>query len=342
MTLEAKQPPLTQTNRQAHRSAGCLLLALLIVISACSGPEQPLHRISGKIFGTTYHITVAEPNLAIDLAPAIEAELHAIDRSMSSWRDDSELSQFITQPVGTWVDISAPLHHVLTQAHYVYQHSNRAFDPSLGPLIRLWGFQGERIDTPPKPTEVAQTLTQIDFTALELRPNQARRTKPIEINLSAIAKGYAVDRVADLLHNKGLVNFLVEIGGEIIAFGQRYSKAWRIGIETPFIHSRDPHTMIHLQDKALATSGSYRNYFESGNKRYQHILDPSTGYPVDNGVVSVSVIAPNCTLADGFATAFMLLGEQALPIALEQQLEVLLLIEKDGKLQQIASDGFFP
>ena len=261
---------------------------------------------------------------------------------MSSWKDDSELNNFLAQPVGSWIELSPDLATVLSQSKQVYQHTRGAFDPSLGPLIRLWGFQGERRETPPTSEKVAAALAHTGFDMLEVRGNSARRLEPIEINLSAIAKGYAVDALGTLLRSQGMENFLIEIGGELITSGTRFGELWKVAIETPDSDQRAVQQLVHLQGaEALATSGNYRNYFESGGKRYQHIIDPTTGYPGDTGVVSVSVLAPDCATADAYATAFMLLGEQeSFALASRLGLEVIMLLQQQGELVTRATQGF--
>jgi len=316
------------------------ILCLALLLCACA--EQQPQRISGKAFGTSYSLVIAEadPPELEPLKQAVDARLKAIDASMSSWREDSELSRFQRQPVGKWVEISPGLAGVFFRSRLVYQRTRGAFDPSLGPLIRLWGFQGEKRANPPPADEVTAALARIGFDSLELRGNHARRTRPIEINLSAIAKGYAVDALAILLREEDIDNFLVEIGGELVTSGSRFDEPWRVAIEAPSNTGREPQRLLYLREGALATSGSYRNYFESGGKRYQHILDPKTGYPADNGVVSVSVLARDCATADAYATAFMLLGKKSLPLAQRQGLEVLILLEENGELTSLASEGF--
>ena len=213
----------------------------------------------------------------------------------------------------------------------------------------MWGFgPGPRTNKVPPQNEIAALLPDIGFPNIEiLAPGfLLKKRAAVTIDLSSIAKGYGVDQVADLLRSSGFENYLVEIGGEILAAGNRKDGLpWRVGINRPQPEAAfdEVYKVVTLSDLAFATSGDYRNFFEANGVRYSHVIDPRTGYPVSNGVASVSIIADNCTLADGLATAVMVMGvDKGLELINRLAgVEGLIIVEKkDGTLVDHYSNGF--
>ena len=217
------------------------------------------------------------------------------------------------------------------------------------PLVDLWGF-GPRgyAGRVPDHEEIERCLESVGFSGIELKPEKRLvKSRPhTKLDLAAIAKGYGVDALATLLLASGFDNFLVEIGGEVFADGVRKDgKKWRVGINRPLETAAldDVYHVVSLEGKAMATSGDYRNFFELNGRRYSHIIDPRSGYPVANGVVSVSVVADNCTLADGLATAMMVMGaEKAVALANQVPGVSCLVVVRgaDGSFSDYRSDGF--
>ncbi|MDH3723767.1 MAG: FAD:protein FMN transferase, partial [Desulfobacteraceae bacterium] len=228
-----------------------------------------------------------------------------------------EISRFNAhQTVGEKFKISEDFYNVMIVAMAIYQETGGAWDGTVKPLVDLWGFgKSENNYTIPEKSRIAAILSNIGFNNIEIFAGHylAKKNTAITLDLASIAKGYGVDQIAALIRGNGIDNFLVEIGGEVFAAGLRKDgKNWRIGINRPQKNAPvdQVYKVVNLQDKGFATSGDYRNYFEVNQKRFTHVIDPRNGYPVDNGVVSVSIIANTCTFADGLATAVMVLGHK--------------------------------
>lgn len=294
-----------------------LLLIFFFFLAGCSLQKEV--SFSGKTMGTTYHITVVTGCFSStkDLKDPIDQRLEDINNSMSTFRKDSEISRFnANQNTGEKFKISDDFFTVMTVAKTVYELTGGAWDGTVKPLENLWGFgNSENKKRIPAQSEIAALLPDIGFNNIEISSGHylIKKKASISLDLASIAKGYGVDQVAALIRTSGIKNFLVEIGGEVFAAGFRKDgKPWRIGINTPQTGSPfdQVYKVVNLHDKGFATSGDYRNYFEAGGKRFSHILDPRNGYPVSNGVVSVSIVADTCTFADGLATAVMVLGHK--------------------------------
>ena len=294
-----------------------LLIFFLLSFAGCGFQKEV--SLSGKTMGTTYHITVVAglSTNTKDLQGQIDMRLDEINKSMSTFRKDSEISRFNAhQNVGEKFRISDDFYNVMTVAKTIYEESGGAWDGTVKPLVDLWGFsKSENKHTIPEKSRIAALLSKIGFNNIEIFAGHylAKKNTTITLDLASIAKGYGVDQVASLIRDNGIHNFLVEIGGEVFAAGLRKNgKKWRIGINRPQKNSPidQVYKVVNLQDKGFATSGDYRNYFEVNQKRFSHVIDPKNGYPVDNGVVSVSIIANTCTFADGLATAVMVLGHK--------------------------------
>ena len=264
--------------------------------------------------GTTYHVTViADGEGAIEgLAEDIQEQLDLVNRLMSTYREDSQLSQLNRLTAGESMEIAPELAEVLAISGEVYQQTDGAFEPTVGPLVDLWGFgPAESRSLVPNEELIQQGRRLIGFNALQMDGLTATKQRAVRIDLSAIAKGYAVDLVSQLLTARGLTRHLVEVGGEMRLSGLKADgQSWRIGIEQPQLDRGPVRMAVQVTDAAVATSGDYRNYFERDGVRYSHTIDPRTGYPVTHKLASVTVIADNCARADAFATAFMVLGEQ--------------------------------
>ena len=296
--------------------AGLLGLLLLSTFNGCSGRREI--KINGKTMGTTYHITIVGGyfTAAAPIQKEVDQRLEAINDSMSTYRPDSEISQFNQmQAADTPFPVSPDFHHVMQLSQKLYQSTGGAWDGTLDPLIDVWGFGRSRPAEPsiPPPETIQELLALVGFDQIEVHPDGhlSKRRPAITLDLASVAKGYAVDAVASLIGKKGFTDYLVEIGGEVYAAGVRIDgQPWRVGINTPQIGAaiNQVYQVVHLQDRAFATSGDYRIFFEIDGHRFSHIIDPRTGFPVANNVVSVSVTADTCALADGLATALMVMG----------------------------------
>lgn len=311
-----------------------MLLVSLVLLTACAEePEEATARLQGQIFGSFWLATLPgdwSANQLKSLNAGIQAKLDKVDASMSTYKADSELNRFNAAPVGEWVTISAHLYEVFRLSQEIALASNGAFDITVGGLVNLWSFGPEqRPETLPEPDLLQERLQQVGYQYLELNPETyaARRLRASYIDLSGVAKGYAVDAVASWLRQQGLTNFLVNIGGEIYVAGERQVKQpWRIGIETPDASQQTARHIFPLTDASLATSGDYRNYYEVDGRRFSHTLNPKTGWPIEHNLASVTVVHASNAVADAWATAFMVMG---LTASLEQaelnNLQVMLL-----------------
>lgn len=307
--------------------------------------------ISGRTMGTTYHIKVVAGYLTrLDtLKQAIEQRLVEVNASMSTFQGDSEISRFnALADTTTYMPVSESFYRVVEIGARLHQITQGAWDGTIDPLVTLWGFgrapQPQRI---PDAAEIEARRQAVGFHFIDIfRPGHLRKQRAgVSLDLASIAKGFGVDRVADVIRAHGVENFLVEVGGEVYAGGvRRDGKPWRIGISQPEAGNFDQvYKVVTLRDAAFATSGDYRNFFEVHGRRYSHIIDPRNGWPVDNGVVSASVMAPDCTLADGLATALLVMGAEA-GLRLVNQLEgvecLLVVQSPDGSLTDHPSPGF--
>jgi FAD:protein FMN transferase len=293
------------------------LLFFVLLFAGCGMKKE--FEFSGKTMGTTYHIKVVAGYLENTkmLKDEIDMRLEEINKSMSTFRKDSEISRFNAfQTIGEKFKISDDFYNVMTVAKTIYEETGGAWDGTVKPLVDLWGFgKSENNHTIPEKSRIAALLSNIGFNNIVIYDDHylAKKNTAITLDLASIAKGYGVDQVAALIRANRINDFLVEIGGEVFAAGLRKDgKKWRIGINRPQKNAPidQVYKVVDLQNKGFATSGDYRNYFEVNQHRFSHVIDPRNGFPVDNGVVSVSIIANTCTFADGLATAVMVLGHK--------------------------------
>ena len=316
-----------------------LLIFFVLLVSSCGFQKEVL--FTGETMGTTYHIKIITGFFkdTKDLKDRIEIKLKEINNSMSTFRRDSEISKFnsLTRP-GEKFYVSNDFFYVVAVAKKLYTLTDGAWDGTIKPLVDLWGFGGSNSKTRiPSEKEIQNAMSNVGFNHIEISANRylVKRKGSITLDLASIAKGFAVDQIAALIRKDGVKDFLVEIGGEGFASGFRKDgKHWKIGINRP--HKDAPidqvYKILTIQNKAFATSGDYRNFFEQKGKRFSHILDPRSGFPVANGVVSVSVLTDTCTFADGLATAVMVLGpEKGLELVNGlDNTECLIIVEKSG------------
>lgn len=312
---------------------------VVVVLAGCSfQPDENLWRISGDVFGTQYQINVVlteDDDRLEELAQGIEKVLEEVDASMSTWREDSELSVFNRQQdQSAWFPVSTALFRVLETSQAISEESGGAFDITIGPVVNLWGFgpDGRPGEFPPIDL-LTEVLAATGYANLELNHDEVaiRALSRQHLDLSGIAKGYGVDAVAEYLEGQGVDRYLVEIGGEIRVRGRKPDgSAWRLAVEEPVEGERAVHRVVAMDRYALATSGDYRNYYEVRGQRYSHTIDPNTGIPVDHRLASVTVITTTAMEADGWATAFTVLGyEEAMALATRKNMAAYFII-RDG------------
>jgi thiamine biosynthesis lipoprotein len=323
---------------------------LVLLPLVCEAKKE--HLIQGRTMGTTYHLKIVTGYFQgiKGLKNKIEKRLGEINQSMSTYIKDSEISRFNDLgQADVKFEVTDDFFRVMQMGKKVYDLSEGAWDATVNPLVDLWGFgrAGRKNKIPPK-RQVEALLPSIGFENIEIiSPGYLiKKHASVTLDFSSIAKGYGVDAVAEVIHREGFQNYLVEIGGEVYASGLRKDgQPWRIGINRPQKDAAisNVYKVVRLQNKAFATSGDYRNFFEVNGIRYSHVIDPKTGYPVANGVVSVSIVSNTCTFADGLATAIMVMGHKNGLSLIDRldDVEGLIVIEKpDGMLVDFYSRGF--
>jgi thiamine biosynthesis lipoprotein len=281
------------------------------------------------------------------LQSSIEAVLASVDSRMSTYKADSELSKLNAEARAGEAGISAELAGLIQTSQRIFALSGGAFDITIGPLVNVWGFGPDRAQAP-SPEEQAAAAARVGMDQVTVSAGDGghllvRARDAIYIDLSAIAKGYAVDEVAKSIEAAGHARYLVEIGGEIRARGlNRNDVPWAVGIETPDGGPQDIVRIISLSGNALATSGNYRNLRLVDGRSVTHILDPRNGQPVSHGLGSVSVIHPQCSEADALATALYVLGwDEGFELAQREGIAALFLRRSsEGRTQERATDAF--
>ncbi|MCP4202673.1 MAG: FAD:protein FMN transferase [bacterium] len=326
------------------------LFAVYLWRSPGGEPSREVAVLSGQALGTTYAVkVVAEGGLAVGQSESLELEIEetlaAIDASMSTWREDSELERFNRHGTEPFL-LSPALDEVMAKALEIGSRSGGAFDITVGPLVEAWGFGPEAESREPSPERIAELLGQtgshrltLDRQGRTLRKNAGR----IRCDLSAIAKGYAVDKLAAALAGTGYSDFMIELGGEVMVRGVNATgEDWRIGIEVPDPERRAVYAVVALDGRALATSGNYRNFRIEDGRVVSHIIDPRTGRPVTHTLASVSVIAETCMEADAWATALSVLGpDEGLEAARREGLAALFIAHHpDGELEETSTAAF--
>jgi thiamine biosynthesis lipoprotein len=292
--------------------------------------------------GTTYSVKVANAPDNIDrraIQATIDAVLDRIDREMSSYRGDSELSHFNASVSTDWFEVSADVVKVVDEALAVAAASEGALDVTVAPLVDLWGFgpSGEPA-TLPTPEQIEQSRARTGFHKLQTRaqpPALRKQSADLTLDLNAVAPGFATDLLFERLRALGLDNVMIDIGGEVRARGRNgRGEAWRIAVEKPVDAEPEPFAIVQLDDSAVTTSGEYRHYYSRDGRRYSHTIDPRTAQPVQHALASVVVVGPTALNADAWATALNVLGEEAgYALAIQRKIPALFIVPEDGKWQ---------
>ena len=308
----------------AHRKLYIALLAVVAIICLLFFGQRndkeaaSFQHNEGTIFGTLYH---AKYLCDKDLQAELEAELQKVDASLSMFNPQSTISRINRNETD---EVDEMLKEVLELSFTIYKATDGAFDPTVAPLVNAWGF-GFKNGQIPDSAQVDSLLALVGLSHIHLDGNKLTKDNPdIILDFSAIAKGYGVDKAAQVLRSHDVKDFMVEIGGEIVTEGvNEKGEAWRIGINKPDDDSTSTNTelqdVIELSGKAIATSGNYRNFYIKDGRKIAHTINPKTGYPAQQDILSSTVIAPTCAEADAFATAFMVLGTEGAKPILEKQ-----------------------
>ncbi|GLT17214.1 FAD:protein FMN transferase [Vibrio zhanjiangensis] len=325
-----------------------VVFASLFVIAGCEKPVDQIH-LSGPTMGTTYNIKyiVSEDQPSPDaLHKEIDRLLEQVNDQMSTYRADSELSRFNQSESSQPFEVSTQTATVVKEAIRINKLTLGALDVTVGPLVNLWGFGPEaRPEVVPSESELEKRRTNTGIQHLSVDGNALLKDIPnLYVDLSTIAKGWGVDVVADYIESQGILNYMVEVGGEMRLKGlNREGVKWRIAIEKPSVDERAIQEIIEPGDMAIATSGDYRNYFERDGVRYSHIINPETGKPINHKVVSVTVLDKSSMTADGLATGLMVLGEEkGMKIANENNIPVFMIVKSNDGFVELASNAYKP
>lgn len=348
---------------------GALLPPGVVALSGCSGTsvaDAVVESFGGRTMGTGYSVQLGDARAVTDVdgvgavpahggtLAALQAELAGalehVEARLSTYRPGSELSRLNASEDGDWQPLSAASARVLGAALDASAASDGAFDATVGPLVNLWGFGPEGTATSaPAAGDVVRTLERVGSGNVELERADGnggaavRKRRPdAYLDLSGIAKGDAVDRLAGRLDARGHASYLVEIGGELRARGRKPDgSAWRVAIERPVAGRRAVYRVVELRDAAIATSGDYRNFFDAGGRRYSHSIDPRSGRPVAHELASVSVIASSTMTADALSTALMIMGPaDGFDFAREHDLAAHFAVRSGAGLDELCTDAF--
>ena len=319
-----------------------LLLGLILIFQACNNGTSKYIANNGTIYGTYYSIKYESPK-GENLQPAIDEELQRLSRIFSHYDKQSTITKVNNN---TPVDLEQEFTTCFLKAEEIAKITNGAFDITAGPLISAWGFGPE--DRQKMTDEKVDSLKKIcGYEKLSLEDGKIIKENPhMKINMSAIAKGYTCDLIGEFLQKKGCLNYMVDIGGEVVAKGVNdKNKVWTIGIREPIENpfENELSAALMLDNRAMATSGNYLNFYEEDGKKYAHTIDPISGYPVQHSLLSASVVANDCMTADAFATAFMVLGKEV-GIEIARQvpgMEIYFIYaDENGENQVYMSEGF--
>ena len=329
------------------RGAGLLAGLVVLLAAACSRPPDPI-TLGGPTMGTSWSVRLASPPDRGDvreLRGEIEAILETINAEMSTYREESLISRFNRANAGERFELPPDFTTVLEDSLVLAEDSDGAFDPTVGPLVNLWGFgpEGHRTEPPPE-AGITEARARTGWRQLLYDPaiRVLEQSGGVYLDFSSIAKGHAVDRIAEHLVEQGVSGFVVDIGGDLRTRGTRPDgRPWRIAVERPQSGERAIHSVIEPGDMALATSGSYRNFFRDQDRVFSHTIDPRTGWPVAHDIVSVSVLHARCAMADGLATVLTVLNEeQGMAFARERELAVLWLVNTEDGVQERMTPAF--
>ena len=325
------------------------VLALFALFSLCAcGAKEPVEIVvSGNTMGTQFNVKLTAADIDVTLLQQeVEASLAHVEHMMYTYMTDSEISRFNASTKTSRHEVSHEFCFSVEEALVLSTLTDGSFDITVGPLVNLWGFgPGDMIHEPPADEKIAAVMNSVGYEHLQADCAQPALRKDIAnlyLDMSAFGKGFAVDRVADWLEDAGFHDYLVEVGGELRLGGHNAKgQKWAIGIEVPLTDQRQPHTVVHLTDTAVATSGDYRNYFEAGGERYSHTIDTRTGRPIIHDLASVTVIDDSGYRADALATALMVMGpERGMELAAREDLAVLFLLHSEAGFAERTTAAF--
>ena len=320
----------------------CIIVAIIYYFTS---PQNKQYIINGNTMGTSYTVKYwTDRDLGKNqITDLIENKLIQINKSVSTWDKNSEISKFNNLKSTDWFKVDKFFMNMVVLSDRLCKSTNGNFDITISPLIDLWGFDAKgKITKRPNQKSLDDIGNYIGCDKISIdttRQAIAKKQAMVTINLSAIAKGGAVDEIGKILEQENINNYLVEIGGEIRARGSKINKEiWRIGIEQPTGDNKAIKTILPLNNETMATSGDYKNYFEENGARYSHIINPNTKKPIIHNLASVTVIHKDNAMADGLATAMLVMGkEEALRYATQKKLKIYMIIRENNVFKEIVS-----
>lgn len=330
---------------------------LLLVLSSCGKDTAHTLLIEGPTMGTQYHIKVVATDanhkseeFQNTLKSLVTDKLVAINQSMSTYIDDSELSLINQAPIDEWINLSPDLFELLMLCNKVSVESDGAFDTTVGPLVNLWGFGPSKTEVIPSQHQINDLLVRIGYQKIILdavkdtNTGQIKKSSDLYIDLSSAAKGFAADLLAREFRALNLQNFMIEVGGELYVSGTNaQGKSWTIGVEKPSLLHDGSLQAIHVSNVGIATSGEYRNYYEVDGVRASHTIDPSIGKPIHHKLVSVTVISEMGALSDAYATALNVMGpEKGFLLAEKLELAAYFIVKSDDGFVTKYTPSFKP
>jgi FAD:protein FMN transferase len=325
------------------------LACVASVLIACSDSRRPQVELSGSAMGTSYSVKLVEPPGELQI-PVLEKEIDAtltrVEQIMSTYLTDSELTKFNVNRSTEWQVVSAELCGAIEEALSIARLTSGAFDITIGPLVNLWGFGPEEIRLePPAQSDIEDAKQRVGYEKLHAdcsRPALRKDRADVYVDLSAQAKGYAVDRLAELLEQRQLGNYLVEVGGELRVQGQNAAgEDWAVAIEKPLAGERSIQQIVRLTDAAIATSGDYRNFFEYEDRRYSHLIDARKGRPVLHALSSVTVVSSSASVADALATALLVMGpDEGMKFAVREEIAGYFLLSEASGITERVTPAF--
>lgn len=320
---------------------------LILLITSCQPEKQEIVRAEGEALGTTYHISYFSDR-PIEMDHSLDSIFDLVNQSMSTYQSDSDISRINRGEENVKVD---PMFlEVFELSEQVYRESGGYFDPTVGDIVNLYGFGSEEGVSDPDSTMVDSLMQFVgmDKTAISDEGVFIKKYPEVYIEFNAIAKGYAIDVIGDFLDSKGVDNYLIELGGELLAKGKNLTKDtyWRVGVDDPQMETerRQMIAVLELRDRAMATSGNYRKFREDPDtgEQYVHTINPLTGLPERGDLLSATVLAPNCALADAYATAFMAMGYERSRALVEELQEIdvfFLYLDPTGERKEYLTPG---
>ncbi len=320
-----------------------LVISTIALFISCDKAEPKTIKLNGPVFGTGYNIQYYS-NKGINYQKEFDSLFNVINTSLSTYIPTSDISKWNrNEPI----DVDAHFMKVFNASKKIYEESKGAFDPTIGNVVNAWNFGPDENKFLTDSLTIKELMQYVGFDKVIKTSDEFIRQEGTYLDFNAIAKGYGIDVIADFLQFQGVTNYLVDIGGDMRTSGmnKEKNKGWTVGVEDPnFDGSQSYSKAITLENKGMATSGTYRKFKvdEDGN-RYAHIINTKTGYPTKTNVLSVSVIAPNCMLADGYATTFQAMGVEKTTefIKIHPELQVYFIyLDKDNELQTLSLNNF--